>query len=931
MENLNEDSNNSNENGNSPQNDSNEQKEDDQNDSDQDAQDYDDQQMNNQQDTSQYQQEQQDNMSRYQEQEAQIIQYWKETGQMWEDPDFRPDNSSLFKDTMNIPEWGKDIRKIVWQRPQQISKDAKFIQDKDGDAKQGAFGESWFIGAIILISTHGDILDKLFVETQYFDNAGFVSFQFFKNGEWKQVIVDTLLPFDQESKQILFTYCASPNEFWIPLMEKAYSKLHGCYQKICEGSILEGLVDLTGGVSEGWVLNDPDTSKLIESNQFWQILNNYFHQKFYLGCINYVEGKGTKNADTGTHGILENHHYGICDIREFPKENLKLIRIRNPWGTDGGWNGPFCDDSEEWDKYRELRDKLKLVFKSKKSDGTWWMSYHDVFLFFLFFFNYKIYEQWYLHFNKLYVCKVFPESWDCYSIESKWQGKTQGGVCPPKMIYDGQENMPEYLQLDTDEKWFNNPQFRLKVTKETKMYISLMLEDEKLTKHSYVQCNFVVILQKDRKNRVWEYPDDNNIIIEANPNGQASAQREITQYITLKKFEGKNYGNYIIVPNMITESKKDEKRVFYLRIFASEPVKYICIYILLYKQIKIEIMEMPETLEFSIEDQQWEQHNAGGRRKIENKNNPNWCRNPQYFLNLKQATNLKIILRKTTQIKKTRTNTIGMTICQYNLNKNKQQQVKGKPIQIQTKGKQTGSNLQRLLAQTDQQLEPPEMIHIERKLFVGYAEKFKESFYKNDEVAALFFSWNPTEGPFIIIPSMNEEDKYAGYKLTIFSNHPVQLQKLDENINSVLIGKWENEVTDGGCHLYDEPFEKEISKKTWTQNPKFLLSFPENVPTNFKITLSIADKNWKAKIKNTVGGMIGIYLLEKREGKISYDDQKVRDVNFLPVQVIEESYFLQNINKAGYYIMPSTYQYKLAGQFILSVTSDKIFTLTPQK
>jgi hypothetical protein len=33
---------------------------------------------------------------------------------MWEDPEFRPDNSSLFKDPMNIPEWGKDIRKIVW-------------------------------------------------------------------------------------------------------------------------------------------------------------------------------------------------------------------------------------------------------------------------------------------------------------------------------------------------------------------------------------------------------------------------------------------------------------------------------------------------------------------------------------------------------------------------------------------------------------------------------------------------------------------------------------------------------------------------------------------------------------------------------------------------------------------------------------------------
>lgn len=33
-------------------------------------------------------------------------------------------------------------------------------------------------------------------------------------------------------------------------MEKAYAKLHGGYQKMCEGTILDGLVDLTGGISE---------------------------------------------------------------------------------------------------------------------------------------------------------------------------------------------------------------------------------------------------------------------------------------------------------------------------------------------------------------------------------------------------------------------------------------------------------------------------------------------------------------------------------------------------------------------------------------------------------------------------------------------------------------------------------------------------------
>lgn len=74
------------------------------------------------------------------------------------------------------------------------------------------------------------------------------------------------------------------------------------------------------------------------------------------------------------------------------------------WGPEGGWNGAFCDDSEEWDKHRNLREELKLVFKSKKSDGTWWMAYND----------------WYTHFNRFFVCKVFPEIWELYSIPSKW-------------------------------------------------------------------------------------------------------------------------------------------------------------------------------------------------------------------------------------------------------------------------------------------------------------------------------------------------------------------------------------------------------------------------------------------------------------------------------------------------------------------------------
>jgi hypothetical protein len=38
---------------------------------------------------------------------------------------------------------------------------------------------------------------------------------------------------------------------------------------------------------------------------------------------------------------------------------------------------------------------------------------------------------------------------------------------------------------------------------------------------------------------------------------------------------------------------------------------------------------------------------------------------------------------------------------------------------------------------------------------VHSGEKFKESTYFSEEIAAQYFHYNPTEGPFIIIPSLD--------------------------------------------------------------------------------------------------------------------------------------------------------------------------------
>jgi hypothetical protein len=89
-------------------------------------------------------------------------------------------------------------------------------EDKQGktieiDAKHGLFGASWFIGALTIAGTKPAIIEKLIIEKDYFDK-GFVAFQFFKNGAWTQVVVDTLLPYEKEhnSRVCLYSTCANP-------------------------------------------------------------------------------------------------------------------------------------------------------------------------------------------------------------------------------------------------------------------------------------------------------------------------------------------------------------------------------------------------------------------------------------------------------------------------------------------------------------------------------------------------------------------------------------------------------------------------------------------------------------------------------------------------------------------------------------------------
>jgi calpain len=72
----------------------------------------------------------------------------------------------------------------------------------------------------------------------------------------------------------------------------------------------------------------------VDHTNMWNFLYQYYTQKFFIACINTSSSQDNfKTVEQGQQGILENHYYTIIDMRDFPKDNLRLIRLRNNWGS----------------------------------------------------------------------------------------------------------------------------------------------------------------------------------------------------------------------------------------------------------------------------------------------------------------------------------------------------------------------------------------------------------------------------------------------------------------------------------------------------------------------------------------------------------------------------------------------------------------------
>ncbi|XP_069768840.1 calpain-A-like isoform X2 [Narcine bancroftii] len=297
-----------------------------------------------------------------------IIKELEVTGELWVDPDFLPEPSSLTYEHV-VPEG------IKWIRTVDLHENPFFMTDgvSKSDIVQGELGDCWFWASVATIAKYKRLTERVIPSGQFITGSspyyGIFRFRFWQFGKWVEILVDDYLP--TRNGQLIYARSEASNEFWPSLFEKAFAKLHGSYKAIEGGWTLDALTDLTGGVGEIYRFSDYAD----RYEELYDRLAAASRKNALMAC---GTGRGD-NRYENQDGLIAGHAYGVTAVKKLttPKGRVPLVRILNPWGSGKNmeWTGDWGDDSPLWNQI-PFWTRESFGF-TKKADGEFWMKFDD--------------------------------------------------------------------------------------------------------------------------------------------------------------------------------------------------------------------------------------------------------------------------------------------------------------------------------------------------------------------------------------------------------------------------------------------------------------------------------------------------------------------------------------------------------------------------
>eukprot|EP00941_MAST-03F_sp_MAST-3F-sp1_P003520 g3520.t1 len=383
---------------------------------------------------------------------------------------FGPD--ALYFDVTCPPKCSVPAKRIRWLRicdgdlkGMSLSPEV-FSENNDLSVVQGALADCWFLSALSIMAQNRELLENVFVSTKH-SSRGIYTLKFFKHGKWRYVHIDDRIPAGRSGSPF-YSRSLDPNITWVMLIEKAYAKLHGCYESLSRngGRTDHALQDLTSQRVTKLSTVDTDVLKDINNEDgipFFERLRNLIEKPEedqtkngaaqLLGC-SYSRRKAGREKDASL-GILSGHGYGICrmeEIRAVPPmvgkgDNgeevvLHLVQIYDSWGLLD-WQGDWSEGDIFWKEYPTVANELLESGRRKRRLNLdvakrFWMSWAD----FL--------DQ----FNQFYILHAQPpRDFSVRTYSGSWanvpgfEGSAPGGG-PSNKTY---ANSPQYaFTIDTE-------------------------------------------------------------------------------------------------------------------------------------------------------------------------------------------------------------------------------------------------------------------------------------------------------------------------------------------------------------------------------------------------------------------------------------------------------------------------------------------------
>jgi hypothetical protein len=460
-------------------------------------------------------------------------------GQLWEDPDF-PTSTKMLAIPPSTTWSPYDVR---WLRPKEILRGAipKFIVQGASrfDVVQGEIGDCWFVVACSCLAvSHEDLFKRCVPNDQDFETnyAGIFRFNFWRFGYWTEVLIDDRLP-TVNGRLIYGQNISESNEFWVPLVEKAYAKVNGGYGNLEGGIPCNSLVDLTGGISQ--------TIKIANAtDDLFDLMYKMVRKSSLLvGDIN----SESPNAESyyESKGLGNNHAYSITNVVKLSSrgQTFRLLRIRDPWGNRE-WNGRWSDKSADWNAI--TAEVQKEIGRNVALDGEFWMSFED--------FMANFTSMSLCHLNPCAIAaelskKEVTAMWNVTQHEGEWiRGFNAGG--PP----------------GSGDYFWKNPQFAIELENPTvqsdhagHMIISLMQRSYKLSNN--IPMSFVIYKVQQGTGMLVEGMNYQ----EVNPPKERifMRQREVTAHVEVSP------GSYVVIPCTLD---RDQSAKFLLRIYTETEV-----------------------------------------------------------------------------------------------------------------------------------------------------------------------------------------------------------------------------------------------------------------------------------------------------------------------------------------------------------------------